>query len=58
MIGWEDAFCDMDCKLAGTPDGLTGFQLDLKLRGLPHKIMAEAVEKQLWFVEAHQQAKS
>jgi polyribonucleotide nucleotidyltransferase len=45
IIGWEDAFCDMDCKLAGTPDGLTGFQLDLKLRGLPHKIMAEAIEK-------------
>lgn len=45
IIGWEDAFCDMDCKLAGTADGLTGFQLDLKLRGLPHKIMAEAVEK-------------
>jgi polyribonucleotide nucleotidyltransferase len=35
----------MDCKLAGTPDGLTGFQLDLKLRGIPHKIMAEAIEK-------------
>jgi polyribonucleotide nucleotidyltransferase len=45
IIGWEDAFCDMDCKLAGTEKGLTGFQLDLKLRGLPHKIMAEAVEK-------------
>jgi polyribonucleotide nucleotidyltransferase len=45
IIGWEDAFCDMDCKLAGTETGLTGFQLDLKLRGLPHKIMAEAVEK-------------
>ena len=45
IIGWEDAFCDMDCKIAGTADGLTGFQLDLKLRGLPHKIMAEAVEK-------------
>jgi polyribonucleotide nucleotidyltransferase len=45
IIGWEDAFCDMDCKLAGTDKGLTGFQLDLKLRGLPHKIMVEAVEK-------------
>src|SRR5687768_9780386 len=45
IIGWEDAFCDMDCKLAGTADGLTGFQLDLKLKGIPHKIMAEAVEK-------------
>jgi polyribonucleotide nucleotidyltransferase len=45
IIGWEDAFCDMDCKLAGTEKGLTGFQLDLKLRGIPYKIMAEAVEK-------------
>jgi polyribonucleotide nucleotidyltransferase len=45
IIGWEDAFCDMDCKIAGTEKGITGFQLDLKLRGLPHKIMTEAVEK-------------
>src|SRR5262249_18071656 len=45
IIGWEDAFCDMDCKLAGTDKGITGFQLDLKLRGLPHKIMAEAIER-------------
>jgi polyribonucleotide nucleotidyltransferase len=45
IIGWEDAFCDMDCKIAGTVNGITGFQLDLKLRGLPHKLMAEALEK-------------
>jgi polyribonucleotide nucleotidyltransferase len=45
IIGWEDAFCDMDCKLAGTEKGLTGFQLDLKLRGVPHSLMTEAVEK-------------
>ena len=45
IIGWEDAFCDMDCKIAGTEKGITGFQLDLKLRGLPHVIMAEALEK-------------
>jgi polyribonucleotide nucleotidyltransferase len=45
IIGWEDGFCDMDCKIAGTDRGITGFQLDLKLRGLPHSIMAEAVEK-------------
>jgi len=45
IIGWEDAFCDMDCKIAGTEKGITGFQLDLKLRGLPHKIMAEALER-------------
>jgi len=45
IIGWEDAFCDMDCKIAGTAKGITGFQLDLKLRGLPHNIMAETLEK-------------
>jgi polyribonucleotide nucleotidyltransferase len=43
IIGWEDAFCDMDCKIAGTAKGITGFQLDLKLKGIPHKIMAEAL---------------
>ncbi len=45
IIGWEDAFCDMDCKIAGTENGITGFQLDLKLKGLPVEILAEAVEK-------------
>jgi len=45
IIGWEDAFCDMDCKIAGTEKGITGFQLDLKLRGVPHSLMAEAVQK-------------
>ena len=45
IMGWEDAFCDMDCKIAGTTEGITGFQLDLKLTGLPLNIMAEALEK-------------
>lgn len=45
IIGWEDAFCDMDCKIAGTEKGITGFQLDLKLKGVPHQIIDEAVEK-------------
>src|SRR5205823_4068134 len=44
IIGWEDAFCDMDCKIAGTEKGITGFQLDLKLRGIPHSLMADTVE--------------
>jgi polyribonucleotide nucleotidyltransferase len=35
----------MDCKIAGTEKGITGFQLDLKLKGLPHKVLAEAVER-------------
>jgi polyribonucleotide nucleotidyltransferase len=45
IIGWEDAFCDMDCKLAGTAKGITGFQLDLKLPGLPARIMEETVHR-------------
>ena len=45
IIGWEDAFCDMDCKIAGTSQGVTGFQLDLKLKGISHQLMAETVEK-------------
>ena len=45
IIGWEDAYCDMDCKIAGTEKGITGFQLDLKLKGLPPEIMTEAIEK-------------
>src|SRR5512140_960991 len=45
IIGWEDAFCDMDCKIAGTEKGITGFQLDLKLPGISHSMMAETVEK-------------
>jgi polyribonucleotide nucleotidyltransferase len=45
IIGWEDHFCDMDCKIAGTDQGITGFQLDLKLKGVPHDVMAEAVER-------------
>lgn len=45
IIGWEDAFCDMDCKIAGTEKGITGFQLDLKLKGLPHQVMTEAIER-------------
>jgi polyribonucleotide nucleotidyltransferase len=34
----------MDCKIAGTEKGVTGFQLDLKLKGVPHELMTNAVE--------------
>jgi polyribonucleotide nucleotidyltransferase len=43
ILGSEDHFGDMDCKLAGTRKGITGFQLDLKLAGVPLTIMREAV---------------
>jgi len=43
IIGSEDHFGDMDFKLCGTELGVTGFQLDLKLAGVSHEIMREAV---------------
>ncbi len=43
IIGSEDHFGDMDFKLCGTELGVTGFQLDLKLAGISHEIMSEAV---------------
>lgn len=43
IIGSEDFYGDMDFKLCGTSEGVTGFQLDLKLPGLPLNILAEAV---------------
>jgi polyribonucleotide nucleotidyltransferase len=45
IIGSEDHFGDMDYKVCGTEQGITGFQLDLKLPGVSHKIMAEATFK-------------
>ncbi|MBV9490144.1 MAG: polyribonucleotide nucleotidyltransferase [Verrucomicrobia bacterium] len=43
IIGSEDHFGDMDFKLCGTRQGVTGFQLDLKLAGITHAILAEAI---------------
>ena len=43
IIGSEDFYGDMDFKLCGTPDGVTSYQLDLKLDGIPLKILEEAV---------------
>ncbi|MEY2531686.1 MAG: polyribonucleotide nucleotidyltransferase [Verrucomicrobiota bacterium] len=43
IIGSEDHFGDMDFKLCGTDAGITGYQLDLKLPGISHKIIAEAI---------------
>ncbi len=45
IIGSEDHFGDMDFKLCGTKDGVTGFQLDLKLPGVSHKILGEAIQR-------------
>ncbi len=45
IIGSEDHFGDMDFKLCGTRDGVTGFQLDLKLPGISHQILSEAIHQ-------------
>ena len=45
IIGAEDHFGDMDFKVCGTRDGVTGFQLDLKIQGLPFDIAKEAIKQ-------------
>ncbi|MDR2668129.1 MAG: polyribonucleotide nucleotidyltransferase [Puniceicoccales bacterium] len=45
ITGSEDHYGDMDFKIAGTDAGITGFQLDLKIPGLPLPIAEEAVKR-------------
>ncbi len=45
IIGSEDFFGDMDFKLCGTREGVTGYQLDLKLPGIPLDILFEGIDK-------------
>jgi polyribonucleotide nucleotidyltransferase len=41
--GLEDHYGDMDFKVAGTRDGVTALQLDMKVRGLPVEVVREAL---------------
>ena len=43
ILGAEDAFGDMDFKVAGTADYITALQLDTKLDGIPSDVLAEAL---------------
>lgn len=43
LAGYEDHFGDMDFKLAGTRDGLTGFQMDVKIHGITLQIAKETM---------------
>jgi polyribonucleotide nucleotidyltransferase len=43
--GVEDALGDMDFKVAGTADGITALQMDIKIKGLSRQMMAEALEQ-------------
>jgi polyribonucleotide nucleotidyltransferase len=45
IAGQEDHYGDMDFKVAGTRDGITALQMDIKLEGLDRKIMEEALEQ-------------
>ncbi|AZA13810.1 polyribonucleotide nucleotidyltransferase [Corynebacterium choanae] len=45
ILGAEDAFGDMDFKVAGTAEFVTALQLDTKLDGIPSKVLAGALEQ-------------
>uniref|UniRef100_A0A8C2U1L8 polyribonucleotide nucleotidyltransferase n=1 Tax=Coturnix japonica TaxID=93934 RepID=A0A8C2U1L8_COTJA len=45
ILGIEDYYGDMDFKLAGTSKGVTALQVDLKLPGIPIKIIMEAIQQ-------------
>ncbi|MCL5048751.1 MAG: polyribonucleotide nucleotidyltransferase [Firmicutes bacterium] len=45
ILGAEDAFGDMDFKVAGTKDVVTALQLDTKIDGLPAEVLAAALEQ-------------
>ncbi len=43
--GIEDALGDMDFKVAGTADGVTALQMDIKVKGITYEIMAQALQQ-------------
>jgi polyribonucleotide nucleotidyltransferase len=55
IIGEEDFFGEMDFKVSGTREGITGIQLDLKARGLPlaeiETIFVQAREGRLFLID-------
>jgi len=45
ILGDEDHLGDMDFKVAGSKDGITGFQMDIKISGIPTEVMMDALQK-------------
>ena len=43
--GMEDYLGDMDFKVAGTTQGITALQMDIKIKGIPQDIMRQALEQ-------------
>jgi len=45
ILGSEDHLGDMDFKVAGTREGVTSIQMDIKIEGLDFKVISEALDK-------------
>ena len=45
ILGAEDAFGDMDFKVAGTADAVTALQLDTKIDGIPADVLSQALQQ-------------
>jgi polyribonucleotide nucleotidyltransferase len=45
ILGNEDHLGDMDFKVAGTSEGITGFQMDIKIQGISFEIMEKALHQ-------------
>ena len=45
ILGDEDHLGDMDFKVAGTKDGITALQMDIKVQGITAEIMESALDK-------------
>ncbi|MDR0554740.1 MAG: polyribonucleotide nucleotidyltransferase [Treponema sp.] len=45
ILGEEDHLGDMDFKVAGTEDGITGFQMDIKIAGVSPEVMRQALDQ-------------
>ena len=45
ILGEEDHLGDMDFKVSGTEDGITGFQMDIKIAGVSSEIMRKALDQ-------------
>jgi polyribonucleotide nucleotidyltransferase len=45
IAGQEDHYGDMDFKVAGSRDGITALQMDIKIKGLPRHILEQALEQ-------------
>jgi polyribonucleotide nucleotidyltransferase len=45
ILGDEDALGDMDFKVTGTANGITGTQMDIKIDGMPYSLLVQALEQ-------------